>query len=164
MTRIALLACFLAGCARFIDERPAPSDLASDDAAPAPPDSADLAPVTNDAGDTVLATGMFVQGIKNGGDTGSGSVVLERGADGVERVVFGDDFSSTPLPAGEVILTSRTAIGQGGIQPVLDIDLGRLRSATGAQTYALPGDDGGRRNVFVYCVTYGIDVAIGALK
>jgi hypothetical protein len=154
MLRIVVLLGALAGCARFIDERPPHPDLATDDAAP----------LTDDAGETVLATGVFVQGVQNGGDTGSGAVALVRGTDGVEQVIFGDDFSSTPLPAGEVVLTSRTTIGIGGIQPGVDLDLGRLKSATGAQSYLMPVDDGGRRNVFVYCVTYGIDVAIGALK
>lgn len=160
MIRLMLLACALGGCARFVDERPAAMDVPD----LTPEGAADLSPGPSDAGDTVLASGVFVQAVKNGGDTGSGSVALVRGADGVERVVFGADFTSTPLPAGEVVLTSRTSIGAAGIEPGVDLDLGRLVSAKGAQTYMVPADDGTRRNVLVYCVTFGVDVAIGVLQ
>jgi hypothetical protein len=105
-----------------------------------------------------------VKGQTNGGDTGHGSASLVRDSDGGERAVFGDDFVATQVPAPEVVLTARVAIGSGGLQPD-DLDLGPLRAPSGAQAYALPPvGDGGRRNLFVYCVTFGVDVAVARLQ
>lgn len=122
--------------------------------------AADLATT---AGPQTIAAGMFVKGQQNGGDTGRGSASLVRAADGTMTAVFGADFQSTTVPAGEVVLTSRSSIGTGGIAAG-DLDLGPLKSASGAQQYTLAGTDGGRRNLFVYCVTYGIDVAVAHLQ
>jgi hypothetical protein len=122
--------------------------------------AADLATPT---GPQTVAGGSFVKGQQNGGDTGSGSASLVRNADGSETVLFGADFQCTKIPAGEVVLTSRASIGTGALQPG-DLDLGPLTSSSGAQQYALPGADGGRRNLFVYCLTYGIDVAVARLQ
>jgi hypothetical protein len=120
----------------------------------------DLAP----ASDVTVAAGVFVKGQQSGGDTGSGSASLVRHPNGSEVAVFGSDFQSSAIPAGEVILTSRSSIGVNGIDPATDLDLGPLQSSHGAQTYALSGSDGGKRNLFVYCVTYGIDVAVAHLQ
>jgi hypothetical protein len=86
-----------------------------------------------------------------------------RNPDGSETAVFGSDFQCTQIPAGEVVLTSRSSLGTGGIQSG-DLDLGPLTSSSGAQQYTLPSGDGGRRNLFVYCLTYGIDVAVAHLQ
>jgi hypothetical protein len=183
VTRIFVLALLISGCgAGFGDSRqpggsggngpatggdlavaqagdmgsPAPGDLAGVDLA-----GADLAMPAS--GPQTIASGMFVKGQQSGGDTGRGSARLVRAADGSETAVFGSDFQSSQIPAGEVVLTSRSSIGTGGIGSG-DLDLGPLKSASGAQQYQLPGDDGGRRNLFVYCVTYGIDVAVAHLQ
>jgi hypothetical protein len=114
-------------------------------------------------GPQTLASGMFVKGEANGGDTGSGGASLVREGDGSETAVFAADFQASQIPAGEVVLTARSAIGTGGIIAG-DLDLGPLQSSMGAQRYTLPAADGGRRNLFVYCVTYGIDVAVAHLQ
>jgi hypothetical protein len=116
------------------------------------------------ASDVTVAAGTFVKGQQSGGDTGSGSASLVRHPDGSEVAVFGSDFQSTSIPAGEVVLTSRSAIGVNGIDPSTDLDLGPLKSSQGTQSYVVSGGDGGRRNLFVYCVTYGIDVAVARLQ
>jgi hypothetical protein len=184
VTRIVALAFFVSGCgAGFgVDRPPSGGNGASDGGASdggaggqdagdlAVAAAADLAGVSPGAdlampasGPQTIASGMFVKGQQNGGDTGSGSGSLVRNVDGSESAVFGADFHSSQVPAPEVVLTSRSAIGTGGIQSG-DLDLGPLKSSTGAQQYALPGADGGRRNLFVYCTTFGIDVAVAHLQ
>jgi hypothetical protein len=116
------------------------------------------------ASDVTVAAGVFVKGQQSGGDTGSGSASLVRHPNGSEIAVFGADFQSSAVPAGEVVLTSRSSIGVNGIDPATDLDLGPLQSNHGAQSYSLSGSDGGKRNLFVYCVTYGIDVAVAHLQ
>jgi len=159
MLRLASLTILVAGCSvGFYGPAPAPArDLAG----------VDLVSAVSDLGGAVeitLATGSFAKGQQSGGDTGSGAASLVRRADGSEELRLGADFSATPVPAPEVVLTTRAAIGAGGIDTTRDLDLGPLGAATGAQHYALPGSDGGRRNLFVYCVTYGIDVAVARLR
>jgi len=151
-----LCALLLAGCgARFVDERRDAADAAVVDAA-------ELA--DTDAGEQTVAFGVFVQAVQSGGDTGSGSVSIVRRSDGSEVALFGPDFQSTPVPAPQVVLTSRSAIGTGGIQPGTDLALGALTSSRGAQSYVVPGGDGGRRNLFVWCATYGTDVTVAHLQ
>jgi hypothetical protein len=183
VTRIVAIAFFVSGCgAGFgVDRPPSGGNGASDGGANdggasdgggdlAVAAGADLAGVPGGvdlampaSGPQTIASGMFVKGQQNGGDTGSGSGSLVRNADGSESAVFGADFHSSQVPAPEVVLTSRSSIGTGGIQSG-DLDLGPLKSSTGAQQYALPGADGGRRNLFVYCTTFGIDVAVARLQ
>lgn len=175
MARLLALALALSGCgAGFGDTHPR-SDGGTDgggddlalgadrDLAGAPPADLFGVPPADLAGAQTLASGTFVKGQQNGGDTGSGSAILQRNAGGGESVIFGADFQSSPVPAGEVVLTARSAIGTGGLVAG-DLDLGALQSSKGTQQYTLPADDGGRRNLFVYCVTYGIDVAVAKLQ
>jgi hypothetical protein len=90
-----------------------------------------------------------------------GTVQLERDPDGQLRLAFGSDFSSTDVPGPEVVLSARSDLGVL-FKPGTDLDLGPLVSPLGAQVYTVGADDGGRRNVFVFCQPLGVEVA-GAL-
>jgi hypothetical protein len=160
MRKLVPLAIVLAGCgARYTSLLDG-----GNDAAVAAPDLGDGDMQGVGSSPQLVAAGTFIKGQQNGGDTGSGSATLVLDSGGSERAVFGDDFASTRVPAPEVVLSSRPAIGAGGIQPG-DLDLGPLQSASGGQAYALPPEgDGGRRNLFVYCVTFGVDVAVARMQ
>lgn len=106
-----------------------------------------------------LAAGTFTG---RAGHGGSGSAQLYRRADGVVEVRLLMDFSVTPVPGPAVFLTSRTDMGNT-IDPQTDLNLGTLQSASGAQSYAVPTDDGTRRNVFVFCQPFRVEVAKAAL-
>jgi hypothetical protein len=173
MNRVVLLlmALALGGClkAKFIDERPPdllpppppPEDLASPpDLLPPPEDLAsppDL--VGADLMGTTVATGSFVG---RAGHAGSGSAALVDLGNGQFELRFGDDFSSSPVPGGEVYISSRSAFGNS-VNDSTDIDLGALQRPSGAQSYLIPVDPGERRFAWVYCVPFRVEVAVAAL-
>lgn len=161
-TQLALLtgACvLLSGCeAKFVDTRPLSErpQTAAIDFAFTPPDllGTDASPLGSE-----LAAGTFTG---RAGHGGSGSAQLYRRADGVVEVRLLMDFSVTPVPGPAIFLTSRTDMGNT-IDPQTDLNLGTLQSASGAQSYAVPTDDGTRRNVFVFCQPFRVEVAKAAL-
>ena len=161
-TQLALLtgvSLLLAGCeARFVDTRPLserPQATPNDFAFTAP----DLFGSDASPSGSELAAGTF---IGRAGHGGSGSAQLYRRADGVVEVRLLMDFSISPVPGPAVFLTSRTDMGNT-IDPQTDLNLGTLQSASGAQAYAVPSDDGSRRNVFVFCQPFRVEVAKAAL-
>jgi hypothetical protein len=44
------------------------------------------------------------------------------------------------------------------------ITSGPLRSPSGAQSYPLPVDDGGRRFLFIFCKPFGVEIALSHLE
>jgi len=164
MNKLIIMIPLLLGCdARFLDQRSAeerargsldfamtPVDLAGADLA-----GLDLAEPT----DTLLAKGSFMG---RAGHGGSGDGMLYRAKGGVE-VRFAANFTSSGVPGPAVFLTSRDNMG-GSIDSQADIALGTLKSTTGAQTYPVPaGADVGRRNVFVYCQPFRVEVSKATL-
>ncbi len=164
MNKLIIMIPLLLGCdARFLDQRSAedrargsldfamtPADLAGADLA-----GLDLAEPT----DTLLAKGTFMG---RAGHGGSGDGMLYRAKGGVE-VRFAANFTSSGVPGPAVFLTSRDSMG-GSIDSQADIALGTLKSTTGAQTYPVPaGADVGRRNVFVYCQPFRVEVSKATL-
>ena len=164
MNKLIIMIPLLLGCdARFLDQRSAeerargsldfamtPVDLAGADLA-----GLDLAEPT----DTLLAKGTFMG---RAGHGGSGDGMLYRAKGGVE-VRFAANFTSSGVPGPAVFLTSRDNMG-GSIDSQADIALGTLKSTTGAQTYPVPaGADVGRRNVFVYCQPFRVEVSKATL-
>jgi hypothetical protein len=156
------LSYLLGGCeARFLDLRQAGEsalvdgfgpigDLAGQDLA-----GQDLAALP----DKQLARGMFVG---RAGHSGSGEGGLYR-TQGAIELRLAADFSSSGVPGPALFLTSRDSMA-GTIDTVADVNLGTLRAASGAQVYPLPsGADVGRRNVFVYCQPFRVEVAKATL-
>lgn len=167
--RWSLLALSLgwAGCnAQFIDLRPE-SERAS---TPIPPasgggdgGSSDDLGVRSDGGagpgEVRFAIGMF-EG--RAGHGGSGGAALVRSG-GVVEVRFDSDFTVSAVPGPAIYLTSRADMG-GSIDAQADIKLGNLTSFNGAQRIAVPsGAEVGRRNVFIYCQPFRVEVAKAAL-
>ena len=147
------------GCeARFLDHR-----LPAEAMFPIPADgfgeSTDLAGTSPGDAEKLLAQGMFVG---RAGHAGSGDAHLHR-SQGVLEVRFAANFSVSGVPGPAVFLTSRDSMG-GSIDAQADVNLGTLRSISGAQSYRLPpGADVGRRNVFVFCQPFRVEVAKAAL-
>jgi hypothetical protein len=144
------------GCgARFVDERPpadrGPKDLVGGTRA------FDLSGLDLE-GITVAPPGAYAAGVFDGraGHFATGAAELFRRGDGAIELRFDAAFSVSDVPGPEVYLSPRELLGTT-IKPG-DLDLGPLLGKSGAQTYLLFDDDG-RRNVFVYCKPYGIEVA-----
>ena len=159
----------LAGCdARFTDLRP---QLARDGAAAAALGDArdladagdlagaDLAAVDLAAADPVLARGTFVG---RAGHGGMGGAELYRRGDGRVALRFLADFRVTGQVGPVVVLTSRADLGNS--LTAEDLELGDLTAAAGAQEYLLPGSDGGRRNAFVWCRPFRVEIAKAPLE
>jgi hypothetical protein len=155
MRQCLILIPLLVGCeARFIDQRPAserifvyPADLAAE---PTDLNGLDLA-----EGDRPLAQGMFMN---RAGHAGSGAATLYR-VQGKIELRFAADFSVSGVPGPAVFLTSRESMG-GSIDTQADVGLGTLQAIGGAQSYPVPaGAELGRRNVFVYCQPFRVEVA-----
>jgi hypothetical protein len=140
----------VAGCkATFVDER-----------------IAGVGAALPDAGGCVeheQRTGSIARGTFNGiGHVGRGGVELFAVSDGAWELRFDDSFLVTDVPGPVVLLTSHDKIGIN-IDPAADEQLGPLQRVTGAQVYAFDQDPCGRRNVFVFCEPFGIEVAEATL-
>lgn len=154
---------FACGCdARFIDlrplaERPGSSglpDLAGGDLA-----GGDLAGLDLAASEGVIARGPFTG---RAGHVGTGAALLVRTGGSLE-LRFDAAFSVSNVPGPAIFLTSRTDMG-GTIDAQTDINLGTLTAFAGAQQRVVPaGAEVGRRNVFIYCQPFRVEVAKAAL-
>jgi hypothetical protein len=147
----------LGGCdARFVDERPLALRGTHDLGAAATP--LDLYGLDLRPG--VLAAGAFVG---RAGHFGTGEARLSRLADGRLQLDFDDSFAITDVPGPEVLLTARGDLG--ATVSADDLDLGLLVRAEGAQSYTVPLVElDARRNVFVYCRPFGLEVAKATLQ
>lgn len=100
------------------------------------------------------------------GHTCSGLIALYRAVDGDLELRFPSNFSVTSIPAGEVYLSSRSALGDS-INPGdgnTDVFLGTLQAFTGAQTYAVPaGAEVGRPYAWVWCRRVTVEVGVALL-
>jgi hypothetical protein len=163
----AALSALVLGChARFVDLREPGAGSPDQGQGPGPGGPLDLAGL-GDAGDggatptgKVVARGTFEGRAGHGGD---GSAELYRSPDGRIEIRLGSDFRTSAVPGPKVILTSREDMGNR-IDPQLDIEVAPLASANGPQTYPVSGGDTGRRNVFIYCKPFSVEVAKAALK
>ena len=59
----------------------------------------------------------------------------------------------------DVYLTSGTGRPGGG-----DLNLGNLRSRSGAQSYEIPGDGTGYRYVLIWCRPFQVPIGLGELR
>ncbi len=110
------------------------------------------------AAEQLLATGAFVG---RAGHQGSGHARLVRTLAGAEEIVLEPDFSASGVPGPFVVLTTRSALGTS--LTAEDLQLGALVSNSGAGRYAVPGGSGGRRNLFIYCKPFGVEVSLAPL-
>ena len=56
------------------------------------------------------------------------------------------------------------ALGTGIDEGRGDIELGPLLNLSGASTFEVPGDPGDRRNVWIYCKPFGVEMSIARLE
>jgi hypothetical protein len=176
-----LIAILAGGCqAQFVDLRPqseratdgGADDLsAAEDLKPAPPDlvgidftgvdfwGVDLTepppPDLATGPETTIASGPFMG---RAGHSAAGTASLVTKSDGSEELRFGSDFTVTGVPGPVVVLTMRDAIGTSIDPSQGDLELGTLKSTSGAQSYPLPNGDLGRRRAWVFCKPFGVEV------
>ena len=151
-----------AGCeARFVDQRERRDAF----------QTVDIAGVDGSAGSDRgaadgLPAGVFASGTFEGraGHAGAGTAELIREADGRVVLRFGSDFSVGGVPGPVAVLSSRDALG-GAIDATKgDLHLGTLAASSGAQSYVVPGGDGGRRWAWVYCEPFAVEIARARLE
>lgn len=163
---LALHVTLLAACnAQFVDLRPESERQST----PIPPLASatdggglDLGE-TGDGGDVPSEVRVAVGSFEGrAGHGGSGGASLVRVGSDLE-LRFDADFAVSAVPGPAIFLTSRADMG-GSIDAQADIKLGTLTAFNGAQRIAVPaGADVGRRNVFVYCQPFRVEVAKAAL-
>ncbi len=119
-------------------------------------DQPDLPP----AMEQIIAEGMFVPRASYGGE---GTATLVRLADGSHEVRLGPDFSTGSVPGPTVVLAREDSLGPTLDPARGDLELGVLASNSGASTYAVPGDPGDRRIVWIYCKPFGLQMSSAAL-
>lgn len=158
MKKSLLLLLGLWGCdATFVDRRSSPPP-------PENPAPLDLSTVDLLGADLSSSAQPIAQGSFEGraGHLGSGDGELYRRADGVIEARFAANFVSSGVPAPVAYLTSRADMGNT-IDPQADVELGIPR-ASGAQSFVVPsGKEVGRRNLFVYCRSFRVEVAKAVL-
>jgi hypothetical protein len=152
----------LAGCdATFVDQRTgSTSDARPAEPGIAPPSAGDGAPAEG------LPAGVFAAGTFEGraGHAGAGSAELVRESDGRIILRLGSDFLVSGVPGPVVVLSRRDALGKSIDAAAGDLNLGTLQSTSGAQSYVVPGGDGGRRYVWVFCEPFAVEIARAKLE
>jgi hypothetical protein len=112
------------------------------------------------AGESILAQGCMTG---RAGHAGRGLAALVRRADGEVSLRFGTDFSVSAVPGPVVVLSTRDSLGTS-LQPGQgDQEIAVLLSASGVQSYRVPGGDAGRRYAWVFCKPFGVEVARATL-
>jgi len=127
-------------------------------------------PVNSDAHDLGAADQMDFQGVVaagpfsgRSGHSSRGGAELYRRADGSLEVRFAADFSVASAAGSAVFLTSRADMGSS-LDAQADVNLGDLKTISGAQSYSVPTSaEVGRRSVFVYCLPLRIEMAKAVL-
>lgn len=118
-----------------------------------------------DGGDEPGTGAPIASGAMRGraGHSASGTASLHRLPSGAIELRFSADFSASRVPSPIVLLSSREDIG-ANIDQSADLLLGRLTNASGAQSYSVPGGDGGRRVAWVYCQSFAVEIARAVLE
>jgi len=93
----------------------------------------------------------------------SGTVEIVEHAGGIE-IRFGDDFVSGGVPGPVVVLTKREDIEAAIDTSAGDLEVGRLESARGSQSYFLTEGLDDRTYVWVFCKPFGVEVARATLE
>ena len=119
----------------------------------------DVGPTQGD--DDVLKVGDWT-GRSDYSASGQASVV--RLANGQLELRFSDDFRVDRVPGPVVLLSTRETLGRRLDPGAGDVELGRLQTERGAQTYQLPADVEDRTFAWVYCLPFGLEVARVSLE
>ncbi len=91
------------------------------------------------------------------GHSGSGTAKIVQDG-GQYRLEFSSSFKVGGASNSDVYLTNSTnGIGNG-------LNLGNLRSGSGAQSYSMPNAGGGFRYVLIWCRPFTIPIGVGELK
>lgn len=91
------------------------------------------------------------------GHSGSGSAKIVQDG-GQFRLEFSSSFMIGGASNSDVYLTnSTTGLANG-------LNLGQLRSGSGAQSYGMPNDGGGYRYVLIWCRPFRIPIGVGELR
>lgn len=109
----------------------------------------------------VLAMGTF-EGRAGHGGRGGGSLFLR--PDGQVEVRMAADFGVTGAVGPVVVLTTRLDLGNTLRPEQGDLELSALRKTSGEQAYPIPGGDGGRRVIFVWCMPFKVEIARAVLE
>ena len=117
-------------------------------------------PNADPAVETVVATGGFERVRYDA--TGSASLVEL--ADGSYEVRLSSDFSTDNVPGPVVVLASVDSLGTAIDSGRGDIELGPLTNLSGASTFAVPGDPGDRRYVWIYCKPFGVEMSFSLME
>ncbi len=91
------------------------------------------------------------------GHTGSGTAQIVQDG-GRYRLEFSSSFRVSGAANSDVYLTNST----NGIAG--ELNLGNLRSGSGAQSYSIPNDGSGYRYVLIWCRPFTIPIGLGELK
>ncbi len=91
------------------------------------------------------------------GHSGSGTAKIVQDG-GQYRLELGSNFKVSGASNSDVYLTS----GTNGIANGLN--LGNLRSGSGAQSYSMPNDGSRFRYVLIWCRPFTIPIGLGELK
>ena len=160
----AISAGLLAACdADFVDLRSATARTIA---------AADAGVVIRDAGggddDVEIVDGAAILAIGPWGGradyAAAGQASIIRRDNGDLELQLSDDFVVDRVPGPVVVLSYRPSIGSE-IDPAQgDVELGRLESNRGAQTYALPAGVDDRTFVWVYCKPFGLEVGRAELE
>jgi len=106
------------------------------------------------AGPTVVRTAVF-EGANGYTTMGQGAIVREGVA---HRLELRDDFRTSQSSALEVRLCRETRCTSS------DLNLGEIRSFSGAQHYALPDDGGAYRYAVIWCRAVNLPFGFGELR
>lgn len=90
------------------------------------------------------------------GHSAAGTAQIVRTGD-TYLLQLGNDFR-IDIGSVDVYLTNRTDTNGGGV------NLGSLRSLTGAQSFPMPNDGSGYRYVLLWCRPFGVPVGLGELR
>jgi hypothetical protein len=128
---------------------------------PPPPAAEQLS--ESDRRDAVLAEGMFIHA--NPSDPihyGKGTATVRSGT-----VFLGEDFEVGPGPKFHVYLVPKAMIrSSSDLKGEQFVDLGRLRSFTGSQRYAIPAgvDLSKYKSVIIWCEQFSVLISPADLK
>jgi hypothetical protein len=151
------------------DQRTGDVDLRTGDLGPGDASAPDAAVADSGSGpDLTSGDVTLAEGPCSGraGHTCSGQIGLYRTPSGALELRFPSNFRVSPIPAGEVYLSSRNALGSsinpGGTST--DVFLGTLQAFTGAQTYPVSaGTEAGRPYAWIWCRAATVEVGVAPL-
>ena len=146
---------WLAGCGGGSGSptNPTPGPTPAATPTPGPPPAATPTPPPAPGPVTLRSAAMNGANGHSGGGTAK---IVQDG--GQYRLEFSSSFRVSGAGSSDVYLTNSTrGVGNG-------LNLGNLRSGSGAQSYPMPNDGGGYRYVLIWCRPFTIPIGLGDLQ